>query len=256
MVIIGNGRVGGALHQAATAKGLDCSLVSRDDGWEAVEGPPGDPILLAVRNDDLLDVVANVPSNRQSDLVFIQNGAVRDFLSQNTLGACTRGLLFFAVPKRGAPISPGATSPFTGPHATAMARFLGQIGLQAQHVDWARFLAYEFEKLTWNTAFGLLCERFDSPVGQVMDDHMDVLDELVRELSHVGRAAMNVDLPHDYLMKRLCDYARSIEAYQGAVKDWRWRNGWFVTTARTRNIETPVHHRLLVEIGREHLLNG
>src|SRR5690606_13983845 len=88
--------------------------------WDRLDAPAGAPILLAVRNDDLDAVLARVPAHRHVDLVFVQNGMLRPWLAARGLSAATRGLLFMAVPRRGAAIEPGGESPFHGPHAQAL----------------------------------------------------------------------------------------------------------------------------------------
>lgn len=249
MIVIGAGRVGTGLRDAAVAAGVSCSLVSRVSGWEALDEVLGVPVLVAVRNDDLEVVLERVPAHRRPDLVFIQNGMVRPWLRSHALVGATRGLLFFAVPTRGAAIEPGGASPFCGPRAAHVVHWLGQLGVPAQEVDWARFSAAELEKLIWNSAFGLLCQVHDADVGTVVTEHRGELGDLVRELAAVGRAAMGVELPHDYLMDRLCDYSASIPTYKGSVKEWRWRNGWFDQVAARYRRQTPVHRSMLQGIG-------
>jgi len=95
-----------------------------------------------------------------------------------------------------------------------------------------------------------MCQEKDATVGQVCDAHEAELRELIDELRCVGRAESNVDLEADWLADRLIAYSRTIPDYQGAVKEWPWRNGWFVESARRRNVATPVHDRLLAKIGR------
>ena len=51
------------------------------------------------------------------------------------------------------------------------------------------------------------------------------------------------------LMQRLCAYSLSIADYRGAVKEWAWRNGWFVEVAAARGVTTPTHARLLAQAG-------
>ncbi|MBT3222109.1 MAG: hypothetical protein HN348_23800 [Proteobacteria bacterium] len=250
MIIIGAGRVGTALHTRSLASGVSCELVERDQGWDALDGPPGVAVVVAVRNDDLPDVVAQVPLHRRDDLVFIQNGMVRTWLRKNALGRCTRGLLYFAVPRRGAEIVFGDSSPFCGPYGLAMVQWLVTIGVKSHQVDWASFSARELEKLIWNSAFGLMCEHYGCSVGTIVDDHHGELQSLVTEMSAVGRAKMGVDVPLDFLMGRLCDYSRTIADYRGGVSEFPWRNGWFVKAAAQRNVSTPVHHELLRSVGR------
>ena len=69
-------------------------------------------------------------------------------------------------------------------------------------------------------------------------------------MASVGAAALAVDLARGPLLERLSAYSRSIADYRGAVKEWPWRNGWFVVEARARGIATPTHDRLLAAIGR------
>jgi hypothetical protein len=154
IIIIGAGRVGGALAARARANGTPCTLVDRARGWETLQDPAGDPIVLAVRNDDLDAVVGRVPQHRRADLVLVQNGMLRDWLAAHGLQAATRGLLFFAVPRRGAPIELGPANPFWGPHAARMARWFELLGLPAKVLDASDFATAELEKLLWNSCFG------------------------------------------------------------------------------------------------------
>lgn len=249
MVILGAGRVGAALARAAEAAGQPWWLVDRDRGWQAVDGLPGDPILLTVRNDDLDEVIARVPRRRRDDLVFVQNGMLRPWLREHALAGCTRGLLFFAVKDRAAPIEPGPDSPFCGPHALTVARWLVACGVPAEAVDWARFTAAEHEKLVWNAAFGLMCQARGATVGQVCEAHLGELRALVAELNRVAGISMGFDVEPEALLGQLVAYSRSIPDYRGAVKEWRWRNGWFVDTAARYRIPMPVHAALCAEAG-------
>ncbi|PRQ02147.1 2-dehydropantoate 2-reductase [Enhygromyxa salina] len=247
IAVIGAGRIGTALHQRDPAV---FGLVDRHSGDELLERDPGEAILVAVRNDDLPAVLERVPARRRADLVFIQNGMLRPWLREQGLADATRGLLFMAVPARGAPIEPGGESPFVGAHAPTLVEAFRAVGLPAALVDAQAFAEVELEKLIWNCAFGLLCEALGCDVGTVVEDHGERLGELVAELLAVGGPALGVELDLAALVDRLSAYSRSIAGYRGAVKEWRWRNGWFVETARERGVATPVHDRLLAALGR------
>ena len=250
VTIVGGGRIGGALAARAAERGVPARQVDREGGWEALGGPAGAPIVVAVRNDDLDAVLARTPAARRGDLVFVQNGMIRPWLSAHGLEDNTRGLLFFAVERRGGPIQPGAPSPFTGRHAAAVVAWLEALGVPAAAVDAAAFAAVELEKLIWNAAFGLLCERHQASVGAICEAHGAELAALCGELAAIGEAALGVRLERGPLVDRLCAYSRSIAGYVGAVKEWRWRNGWFVEEAARRGIAAPTHERLLAEVGR------
>lgn len=247
VTILGAGRVGGAL---AARSPVPVALVTRESSDDALAGPAGTPLVVAVDNDSLDAALARVPAARRPDLAFVQNGVLEPWLEEHGLQDSTRALLYFAVPRRGAAIEPGGTSVLTGPHADALAAWLRAMDLPATVVPRAAFTAAMLEKLIWNCAFGLLCQRFECTVGEVLERHDEALVALVHEFVAVGRAALGVDLDPAPLLARLRAYSRAIPSYRGAVKDWRWRNGWLVDAAARHGIATPVHANLLRAIGR------
>ncbi len=244
MVIVGGGRVGTALAKLCEQHRLSTSLVTRTEGKIGENGT--EPILVTVRNDDLSGFLASVPQQRRSDLVFVQNGMIRPWLAANGLSENTRGLLYFAVAKRGDPPVPGPPSPFVGAHAPAIVSILETIGLGGRVVSPAAFTQVELEKLIWNCAFGLMCEATGATVGEVVDLHGEELAALVNEMIAVGERELGITADSG-LLERCCAYSRDIYAYRGAVKEWVWRNGWFVE--RSRDLEMPVHSHLLQRLG-------
>ena len=248
MHIIGAGRVGGALSSAAHAAGQPAVLLDRDADWSVLSATDG-PIVVATRNDDLDGVVERVPATRRADLVFVQNGMLRPWLQDQGLTDNTRGLLFFAVPSRGATIQPGPPSPVVGAHANAVVTFLSACGAPAECVSQQAFTNLEHEKLVWNSAFGLLCQALGATVGQVVSEHNDTLAKLVRELHEVASTELDITLSLQALLPRLCDYSMSIPDYTGAVKEWPWRNGWYVRVAREHGVEMPLHTALCEQAG-------
>lgn len=249
MIVIGAGRVGTALAQRSLAAGVPCMVIDRERGWDALDGLAGTPILVAVRNDDLGAVIDRVPHDRRSDLVFVQNGAVREFLASRYLPHATRGILRFAVPTKGAPIEPGGENPFCGPHAYTVAEWCVTMDLDAQVVDWARFSAFEVEKMIWLAAFGAMGDAYDEDVGTIAMTRVGELAIVVEELRCVGRAVMGVDLDLDWLIKRLCAYAMSIPRFRAGVREITWRNGWFIARGGEYGVEQPAHLRLLQVAG-------
>lgn len=256
MIIIGAGRVGTSLKKRSEAAEIPVDLVTRTTGDSVLEGPQGDPIVVATRNDDLLDVIERVPDYRLGDLVFVQNGVFRGLLRNNHLSNCTRGLIYFAATARDGDIDPGTISWFTGPHGLTMARWFSLMDLQARHVDWPRFSYYEFEKLAWLCIFGVLCDAHDCTVDEALD-HTNDFDALLAEMRHFGRAEYNVDAPLDYVGDRLRDYSRSIAGYRASVKEWDWRNG-AVLRAMVDHGERrmPATQRLLKAGGHADKLSG
>jgi ketopantoate reductase len=253
VIVIGAGRIGTALAARHDEHGRQrFVLVDRKQGWERLDHSDQEngPVLLAVRNDDLAAVVDRVPKQRHGDLVFVQNGMLRPWLEDRGLAGATRGVLFMAVPTVGAAIEAGGESPFCGPQAQAVVEAFTAVGVPAKVVDARTFAEIELEKLIWICAFGLFCQALDCDVGTVVEQHRPRLRLLVAELLAVGGPALGIELELDPLMDRLCQYSRSIPTYRGAVKEWAWRNGWFVSTARERKIRTPTHDMLLLAIGK------
>jgi ketopantoate reductase len=224
--------------------------VSRTEGWEALERPQGDPVLVLVRNADIDDVLARVPLHRRDDLVFVQNGALRSFFAERGLAGNTRGLLYFAVAKKGQDVVPGLPSPMCGPHGLAVARWMTELGIEAVEMPWARFGYYELEKLLWLVCHGILCEAHGGiTVGELVQSHRDELHALVAELLPVGRATFHVEAPADYVTERLVAYSLTIPSWGSSVKEWPYRNGWFAAQARSHGIDTPIHDGLIEQLG-------
>jgi ketopantoate reductase len=244
-VVIGAGRIGTLFKKAA-----NCAVVTRQRGWSVLDEPAGDPVAVCVRNDDLAGVLSRTPAHRRPDLVFVQNGMIDPWLEDHGLEGNTRGMLFFAASERGGPVDPGGISRFTGAHANAMALWLESLGLRAEVVGRRSFSAVMLEKLIWNASFGLLCERFGLDVGGVLGDHDAELSALARELAAVGRAALDIDLEPAALLDNLRAYAGSIPRNRAGIKEWRWRNGWFIDAARQHRVATPTHDALVAALPR------
>ncbi len=250
MFIIGAGRVGTSLQRRSAEYDIDVELVTRTEGWDALEfGVPGDPIVVATRNDDLLEVIERVPEWLRQDLVFIQNGQLRRLLQNNGLVNATRGLIYFAARSRPGEIEPGGVNWFCGPHALTMTRWLSIMKLRARAVDWARFSYYELEKLAWLCIFGPLCEKHDCTVGEVCSDHTEELKAVVAEFHAYGRMAFNVQPKLSYLYDRLVAYSESIPTFRAGVKEWQWRNGAVLEAVLDHQVTMPRHVQLLVEAG-------
>jgi hypothetical protein len=239
MHAIGAGRIGTALQARAEALGMPFGLIDRTSGWEALDEPPGEPILVLVRTQDLPGLAARVPAPRVRDLVLVQNGMLREWLPQLGLQTCTRAELYFAVSQRAGPIVPGDVTVATGLHADVVAHWLGRLGLPARSIDWLRFTWYELEKTIWLTAFGALCDRHRLPVGRIATEHGDELRAVVAELIQVGRAANDVEAPLEWVLERLIRYSAAIADWKASVKEWDHRNGWFVRKARELGVQTP-----------------
>ncbi len=256
MIVIGAGRVGEALRRAAARRGVDCTLVTRTEGWSSLEYEAGQPVLVAVRNHDLERVIERVPEARRGDLVFLQNGLFDGLLARHGLAGCSRGLLYFAVPAWGDDVQGGQTSWFTGPHGSRVVAWLKSLDVEAAHVEPEVFARHELEKVCWLVAHGLLCAVHDLSVGEVERAHRSTLAALVQELVDVASAERGGEVSAPELVDGLCAYSRTIPSFRASVKEWDWRDGWFVRAARKHRVPTPTHHSLLRAAGQGERLSG
>jgi hypothetical protein len=246
MIVLGLGRVGQGLSMLAEEANVPFVGVSRGADHEALGGNPSrGPILVCVNADDLMGCIESVPKNRQRDLVFVQNGMLDSFLGASGLDENTRGLLYFAVPKRGDRPAPGGASVFSGPHANAVVAWFKGVGLEAKAVGRAAFTEEMASKLIWNCTFGLMCEVYGASVGELVSQKRPAIDGLVDEFVAVANAALGSKLNAMIVSRGACEYSLSIPNYTGALKQHPWRNGWFVDSASRLGIGTPLHQQLM-----------
>jgi len=246
MILLGMGRVGQGLEGLARERGVAATPVDRQSGWSNIAPQGEGPILVCTNAPDLAAIIEGVPPERRSDLVFIQNGMIGDLLESKSCGSNTRGLLYFAVPTRGARPQSGDPSIFTGDHAAALVRWFDKLGLPANEVPRLRFVNEMAGKLIWNCTFGLLCDVHDANVGELVDLHKTDIDALVHDLVRVSNSALGTTLDPETTIASLCGYSQTIPDYQGTLKQWKWRNGWFVEAAARENIEATTHERFLL----------
>ena len=245
MIILGNGRVGGGLYRRAQRFSVDASLVGRTDGRELLREDVQQPILVCTNAGDLRELIRGLPSSRLDSLIFVQNGMIDPVLQSLDCGGCTRGLLYFAVPTRGAEIEPGGVSIFTGAHAEYVSKWFQYVELEAEVVTRESFSTEMASKLIWNCTFGLMCDVYQVSVGVLVEEHRTEVDALIAELCMVAGEGIGCALEPVQISADLCAYSLSIHGYRGALKQWEWRNGWFVDVAERMSLSTPIHARLL-----------
>jgi len=246
MIVLGMGRVGQGLKALAMEANAPFVGVTRSAGHEALRASPaGGPILVCVNAGDLMACIGAVPERRRADLVFTQNGMLDSFLKNAGLQENTRGLLYFAVPKRGDRPAPGGTSVFSGPHAAPVVAWFRRLGLTARSIERSEFTEEMASKLIWNCTFGLMCEVHGASVGRLVQEERPAIDELIGEFVNVSNAALGSKLDRETVSREACAYSLSIPNYTGALKQHPWRNGWFIDSAIQLGIDTPVHRTLM-----------
>ncbi|KAK7255072.1 hypothetical protein RIF29_28474 [Crotalaria pallida] len=253
-VIVGVGRVGRALEGMGSGEDV---LVRRG---EKVPIEFQGPILVCTRNDDLDDVLNSTPPSRWNDLVFIQNGMLEPWLQSKGLNDANQVLAYFAVSKIGeAPIdgktdtNPEGLTAAHGKWASAVADRLDAGGLSCKVLGMEAFRKQMLEKLIWICAVMLVGALHGGvSVGLVEREFRSELSSLIAELA--SAAATEEGLTFDDAMEdRLCAYSRAVAHFPTAVKEFKWRNGWFYSISENAMAQgkpdpCPLHSQWLKDL--------
>ena len=253
-LIVGGGRIGKALEAMG---GGDDYLVKR--GESVPIDFPG-PIFVCTRNDDLDDVLKSTPKSRWSDLVFFQNGMLEPWFQSNGLNDADQVLAYMAVSKLGEPPVDGITdtnpeglTAAFGKWGPAVAARLHAGGLSCKVLEKEPFQKQMLEKLIWISAFMLVGARHPgATVGAVEKDFRDEVISLIGELASAAAAEKGIVFEVG-IEDRLCAYARAVSHFPTAVKEVKWRNGWFYSLSEKaitlgKQDPCPLHTAWLKEL--------
>ncbi|KAL1340298.1 hypothetical protein HN51_026708 [Arachis hypogaea] len=253
-VIVGGGRVGRALLDMGTGQDI---LVRRG---ESVPFDFQGPILVCTRNDDLEAVLQSTPPSRWNDLVFFQNGMIEPWLESKGLSDANQVLAYFAISKLGeTPIdgktdtNPEGLTAAYGKWAPAVAERLHAGGLSCMVLGKEAFEKQMLEKLIWICSVMLVGARHGGiSVGVVEKEFRSEFSSLVAELA--SAAANEKGLTFEEAMEdRLCAYSRAVAHFPTAVKEFKWRNGWFYSLSEKAKAQSkpdpcPLHTQWLKEL--------
>ncbi|KAF7814572.1 uncharacterized protein G2W53_028541 [Senna tora] len=253
-VIVGGGRVGKALLEMGSGEDF---LVKRGD---SVPLQFAGPILVCTRNDDLDAVLQATPRSRWSDLVFFQNGMLEPWLESKGLSDADQVLAYFAVSKLGeAPIdgktdsNPEGLTASHGKWASVVADRLHAGGLSCKVLEKEAFQRQMLEKLIWICSFMLVGKRHGGvSVGAVEKEFRSDVSILIVELALAAEREKGL-MFEEGVVERLCAYARSVAHFPTAVKEFKWRNGWFYSIsekalAQGKPDPCPLHTQWLKEL--------
>ncbi|KAM3193175.1 hypothetical protein ACQJBY_070008 [Aegilops geniculata] len=257
VVVVGGGRVGQALLSMGPPAGGDL-LLRR--GEALPPAAPAGPILVCTRNDDLDAVLDATPRSRWRDLVFFQNGMLEPWLESKGLAGANQVLAYFAVSKLGEPPVDGITdanpeglTAAFGAWAPAVAARLQNGGLTCKVLEKGAFEKQMLEKLIWISSFMLVGARHPgATVGAVEKEYRSEVSSLIVELASVAAAERGLSFDEG-MEDRLCAYSRAVAHYPTAVKEFKWRNGWFYSLTKKALTEgkpdpCPLHTAWLKEI--------
>lgn len=253
-VIVGGGRVGRALQDIGNGQDF---LVKRG---ESVPLDFEGPILVCTRNDDLDAVLEATPPSRWNDLVFFQNGMLEPWFQSKGLGDANQVLAYFAISKLGeSPVdgktdtNPEGLTAAYGKWASAVAGRLHAGGLSCKVLDKEAFQKQMLEKLIWISAFMLVGARHPgATVGVVEKEYRSEVSSLIVELASAAAAEKGLAF-EEAMEDRLCAYSRTVSHFPTAVKEFKWRNGWFYLLSEKAIAEgkpdpCPLHTAWLKEL--------
>lgn len=143
-------------------------------------------------------------------------------------------LAYFAISKLGeAPVdgitdtNPEGLTAAYGKWASAVAGRLNAAGLSCKVLEKEAFEKQMLEKLIWISAFMLVGARHPgATVGAVEKDYRSEVSSLIAELASAVTAERQLVF-EEGIEERLCAYSRAVAHFPTAVKEFKWRNGWF-----------------------------
>ena len=256
--IIGAGRIGTALKEMGKASGFDDVVVRRG---EKIPAEGSGPIYVTTRNDDLKGVISACPLSSKGDLVFYgQNGYIEDFLKEEKVfDDSTKVLVYMAVAKLGdkptdgiTDLNPEGLTAATGKWAEQVAARLRGSGLTCNVLNEDEFRACMFEKHMWICTFMLLGVHHGGiTVGEVESKHKEDVFKMVEEMKKCLEVERGIKFK-DGVPERLCAYARSVAHFPTALKEFSWRNKFWLDITRARQGKgaedlTPFHTKLLLK---------
>ncbi|XP_021724836.1 uncharacterized protein LOC110692142 isoform X2 [Chenopodium quinoa] len=163
-----------------------------------------------------------------------KNGMLEPWFHSKGLGDADQLLAYFAVAKLGEPPIDGKTdtnpeglTAAFGKWAPAVAERLRAGGLSCKVLDKESFQKQMLEKLIWISAFMLVGARHPgATVGTVEKEYRSEVSALIAELASAAATEKGLAF-EEGIEERLCAYSRTVAHFPTAVKEFKWRNGWF-----------------------------
>ncbi|XP_038896696.1 uncharacterized protein LOC120084958 isoform X2 [Benincasa hispida] len=188
------------------------------------------------------------------------NGMLDPWYESKGLDDANQVLAYFAISKLGeAPVdgitdtNPEGLTAAYGKWASAVAGRLNAAGLSCKVLGKEAFEKQMLEKLIWICAFMLVGARHPgATVGAVEKDYRSEVSSLIAELASAAAAERQLVF-EEGIEERLCAYSRAVAHFPTAVKEFKWRNGWFYSLsekaiAAGKPDPCPLHSAWLKEL--------
>ncbi|XP_028208475.1 uncharacterized protein LOC114391704 [Glycine soja] len=181
-----------------------------------------------------MDISLNTFSLFSQDLVFFQNGMMEPWLESKGLEDANQVLAYFVVSKIGETPIDGRTD--TNPErliaaygkwASIVAARLNVGGLSCKVLDKEVFQKQMLEKRIWICSVMLVGATHGGvSVGAVDIEFHTELSNLITELASTASSEKGLTF-EEAMEERLCAYSRAVAHFPTAVREFKWRNGWF-----------------------------
>lgn len=245
--VIGLGEVGRRLRDALVRAEWTVHAVTRTAGWEAAldQNDPS-PRIVAVREEQLQDLLSRFPPTMRERLVLVQNGFLEPV--HGDLGPVTRGLIYFT--SKGEFYRVLCPSPFHGTHAARLVAALDVAGIAAvAESDLDRFEVEMIVKGIWNAVVGLPLAVHEVDLATYLSEYRDEFRALVDESARAAGRNYDVEVDPGAVVRKILETTGELGWVRGGKKALPWRNGAVARFGRQHGIPTPVNDRLLRAAG-------
>jgi hypothetical protein len=245
VVVIGPGEVGRRLTRALAAAGVQSSPVTRESGWEAIDGSGSEPILVCVREEALPAVLDRLDRVDPGRLVLVQNGWIRPLLAG--WESASRALIWFT--SKGEFFRELRPSLFGGTLAGPLVAALHRGGLDVAAVGDSEFRAAEAEKMGFNCVVGLPLAVHGLSLAEYLDRRTDEARTLFDESATTCARALGVEPAASWWDEFRRAVAPIGWVRAASAKALELRNGAVLRLADGLGIAVPVTARLLAAAG-------
>ncbi len=247
--LIGPGEVGRRISSALERRAWHVQPVTRTHGWNrAVDRGDPSPRLVAVREEDLAEVLARLGTGLRDRTILVQNGFLEAV--HGDLGEVTRGLIYFT--SKGDFFEVLCDSPFFGPFAQPLVEALNGAELSAEIiVDRQEFLRAMIAKGIWNVVVGLPLAVHRLDLGAYLSSRSHEFRALVDESARAAGAAYECDVDSETVATKILETTERLGWVGGGTKALPWRNGAIARFGRLHSIPTPINDGLLLAVGYE-----
>lgn len=246
-IVVGGGEVGRRLLAFLDGAGMATRLVTRTSGWDAATAThEAAPRIVAVREEDLADVLGRFPRTLWGRLVLVQNGFLEAV--HGDLSPVTRGLLWFTA--KGDFFRQLRPSLWFGPQAAALADALRRGGLAGEEIpDSVAFRREMIIKGLWNCVVGLPLAVHGLALAPYLASWGEEWRVLLIEGARAASAEYAVPVSADDGAAVLLATTKELGWVRGGTKALAWRNGALARFGRRHGVPTPVNDTLLRAAG-------